>query len=112
MINEAYEGLDAKDFPTPVEEKPVPKAKPVIKKKKVEIKKKVEKKEEKEASPVDPGEAEALKLYNDALAKGINPADIGTQAGDIVSGSDKKSSKPAEPEPEVKEPIPAAAKDV
>ena len=58
-----------------------------------------EKKEEK--SPIDPGEAEALKLYNEAVSKGINPADIGTQAGDIVSGSDKKSQKAAEPEPEV-----------
>lgn len=102
VINEAYEGLDAKDFPSPPEEKEVAKPKPVVKKK-VLLKKKVEKKEEKPDSPVDPGEAEALKLYNEALAKGINPADIGTDAGNIVLGSEKKSQKPIEVEPEVKE---------
>ena len=102
VINEAYEGLDAKDFPSPPEEKIEVKPKPAAKKK-VEVKKKVVKKEEKkeEKSPIDPGEAEALKLYNEAVSKGINPADIGTQAGDIVSGSDKKSQKAAEPEPDV-----------
>ena len=79
VINEAYEGLDAKDFPAPAEEKTEVKQKQVVKKKaepKKKVVKKVEKKEEK--SPTDPGEAEALKLYNEAVAKGINPADIGT----------------------------------
>ena len=102
VIQEAYEGLDAKDFPAPPEEKTEVKKKPAAKKK-AQVKKKVIKMEEKkeEKSPIDPGEAEALKLYNEAVSKGINPADIGTQAGDIVSGSDKKSQKVAEPEPEV-----------
>ena len=46
------------------------------------------------ATSTDPGENEALKLYNDAIAKGMNPDDI---AGDIVSGSDKKGNKESAP---------------
>jgi hypothetical protein len=46
---------------------------------------------------VDPQEAEALKLYNEAIAKGINPAEIGNDAGDLVSGTEKKSKVESEP---------------
>ena len=111
VINEAYEGLDVKDLSPSSEDKPETKQKPAPKKK-IEKKKKAERKieqkqdksDEKLEKPLstDPGEAEALKLYNEAVAKGINPADIGNHVGDIVSDSDKKPSpKPVEPEPEV-----------
>jgi hypothetical protein len=74
------------------------------------LKKKVEKPKEKpvekpQEKPVDPEEAEALKLYNEAIAKGINPADIGNDAGDLVSGSDKKNKADSKVESDKKEKV-------
>lgn len=66
-----------------------------IKKEEKKAKNEVTKKDETttEEAPKDAGEAQALKLYNEAIAKGINPEDIGNQATDIVSGADKKEVK-------------------
>lgn len=88
--------MEAKDFPaeeeTTVKAK-APAKKPVVKKPVAKPKVVVKPTVKKVEKPADPEEAEALKLYNEAIAKGINPADIGNQAGDIVSGSDKKVSE-------------------